>query len=381
MRQQQEEMNTRLRAALDAAESANRAKTRFLASASHDLRQPMHTLSLFAEALWLHPLDPATRDIAAHLRTASLALGTQLDALLDISKLDAAVVPVNAVDIELGTMLRRLHQQYIPEAERRNLAWQVNASGEYLCRTDPLLFERILRNLVDNAFKYTPSGGVLIAVESCDGEHVVSIADTGSGIASEEQERVFEEFYQVDNPERDRARGLGLGLSIVQRLVNLLGARLRLESSLGRGTTIEVALPAVAASLPAVGAAAPSPEVTGLHVLVIDDEEQVRMGMQTLLQGLGCSTDLVGSTSEALKAASHRKPSIVIADLRLRGADNGIEAIHGLRSMMPGLPALLLSGDTAPDRLRDAHSAGIRMLHKPVTLDVLLNAIEHELTV
>lgn len=379
MRQQQAEMNTRLREALDAAEAANRAKTRFLASASHDLRQPMHTLSLFAEALWLQPLDPATRSIAGHLRTASLALGTQLDALLDISKLDAAVVQVNAVEVDLGALVRRLHQQYMPEADRRHLGWQLSANGEFLCRTDPLLFERVLRNLVDNAFKYTTRGDVRMTVFARGAEHVVSIEDTGVGIPAEEQERVFEEFYQVDNPERDRARGLGLGLSIVQRLVHLLGAKLRLESSLGHGTTIEVSLAAVAASAvePVISTAAP--EVTGLHVLVIDDEEQVRLGMQTLLKGLGCSTDLVGSTSEALGAAAARKPHIVIADFRLRGTDNGLTAIHGLRDVMPGLPALLVSGDTAPDRLRDAHSAGIRMLHKPVTLDDLMTAIEREL--
>ena len=381
MRQQQSEMNIRLREALDAAEAANRAKTRFLASASHDLRQPMHTLSLFAEALWLQPLDPATRGIAGHLRTASLALGTQLDALLDISKLDAAVVQVNAVEVDLGALVRRLHQQYIPEAERRHLGWRLSANGEFRCRTDPLLFERVLRNLVDNAFKYTAQGEVRMALFSRGAEHVIRIADTGVGIPAEEQERVFEEFYQVDNPERDRARGLGLGLSIVQRLSHLLDARLHLESSLGRGTTIEVALAGVIASTVEPVVDATAPEVTGLHVLVIDDEEQVRLGMQTLLKGLGCSADLVGSTAEALGAAAARKPHIVIADFRLRGTDNGLTAIHDLRDVMPGLPALLLSGDTAPDRLRDAHSAGIRMLHKPVTLDQLLNAMEHELTI
>ena len=379
MRRQQEAMNDRLRDALHQAEAANGAKTRFLASASHDLRQPMHTLSLFAEALWLRPLDAPARNIASHLRQALLALGTQLDALLDISKLDANLVEVRRVPVDLSELLRRLGREYAPEAERRGLAFAARIEAGTHCETDPLLLERILRNLVDNAFKYTSRGTIGLSVETRGPEHIVRVADTGCGIAADEQANVFEEFYQVGNAERDRARGLGLGLSIVKRLAGLLGLRLGLQSAPGVGTTVEIAFTAIAAALQASPAFAPGAEsIAGLHILVIEDEETVRLAMQALLDELDCSCDLVASSDAALAAAARRKPDIVIADFRLRGIDSGVAAIRRLRQVEPGLAALLISGDTAPDRLVEAQAAGIRMLHKPARLEPLMQAISRE---
>ena len=187
---------------------------------------------------------------------------------------------------------------------------------------------------------------------------------------------MFEEFYQLDNPERDRTRGFGLGLSIVKRLSDLLGLRLEMTSAPGKGTTFRLHL---AASARGPVDAAPSDAVAsrlaGLHVLVVDDEGHVRLGMKTLLEGMGCRATVVESTARAVEAAGADRPDVVVADFRLRGDDNGIAAVRSVRALYPDVPAILLSGDTAPDRLREAEEAGIALLHKPVAVAALSQAI------
>ena len=210
------------------------------------------------------------------------------------------------------------------------------------------------------------------------GRFTLSVADTGRGIPVAEQPRVFEEFYQLANPGRNRAQGLGLGLSIVRRLVDLLGIELELASTVGRGTTVTLRMP-VAEPLSAsrlVPPPAPSAAaLRGRRVLVIDDEDAVRTGMRTLLEAYGCTVSLAATRDEALAAARARGPDIVLADLRLRDSDTGIDCVQALRALRPGLPALLISGDTAPEHLRLAHSAGLRLLHKPVDIDLLRSAM------
>lgn len=373
------EARQRLRVALDEAEAANRSKTRFLASASHDLRQPMHTLSLFAAALTMRPLDAPSREIAKHMDTAVQGLSSQLDDLLDVSKLDAGVVPVRTVDFAVEPMLRRLFDEFEPVARRKGLRMTLRCAADAGARSDPMLLERVVRNLVDNAIKYTQTGSIAVYLDDAGADFALCIRDTGAGIPRDEQTRVFEEFYQLGNPERDRAQGLGLGLSIVKRLAELLALRLTMRSATGVGTTFELRLArtpgrASKPEAPATGAA----DIRGLHVLVIDDEEAVRGAMQTLLDGFGCRCSLAAGTSAALAAARAARPDIVIADLRLRGEDDGIAAVRAVRELHPELPALLVSGDTAPARLRDAHTARLRLLHKPVPVDALTRAIREE---
>jgi len=233
-----------------------------------------------------------------------------------------------------------------------------------------------MRNLIDNAIKYTDTGSIRLAVTADGGEAVLSVTDTGRGIPPAEHARVFEEFYQLDNPERDRTRGFGLGLSIVKRLADLLGIRIEMKSAPGSGTTFRLHLAATAggsaaATLPCAAAT----NVTGRHVLVVDDEGHVRLGMRTLLEGMGCRATLVDGTTHAVAAARADRPDIVVADFRLRGEDNGIAAVRSVRALYPDLPAILLSGDTAPDRLREAEAAGIALLHKPVAVADLAQAI------
>ena len=373
------ETRQRLRQALDNAEAANRAKTRFLASASHDLRQPMHTLSLFSAALAMRPLDATTRDIATHMNLALLALSTQLDALLDMSKLDAGVVPVKPRDFALAPFLGQLREEFEPLARRKGLTLTLAVPAQGSAHSDPLLLERVLRNLLDNAIKYTHRGGVTLGAAHQGQAFEIWIRDTGPGIPEAEQERVFEEFYQLDNPERDRSRGLGLGLSIVRRLAELLQLQLRMLSAPGQGTAFGLSIAAGSADQEPVPAPLPAlPSIRGLRVLVVDDEESVREGMRALLEGLGCRVLLVATTDEAVALAQREPPDIVLADFRLREGDDGLAAVHRLRQAQPRLAALLVSGDTAPRRLREAYAAGLRLLHKPAALELLIRAIREE---
>lgn len=383
IRLQHLDLNRRLRAALAQAETANRAKTRFLASASHDLRQPIHTLSLFSAALSMRPLDERTRAIAAHLETAVGTLANQLDALLDVSKLDAGVVERHTERVGLRPLLARLCAEARPLCAERGLDLSLRCEGDPGVITDPLLLERILRNLLTNAVKYTDRGGVTLSALREDGGVRIAVADSGRGIPALERERIFEEFYQLDNPERDRTKGLGLGLAIVRRLTAMLDIDLDLRSDPGEGTTFELMVPDL--DLPgddriaptAASAAGSPPELAGhnLRVLVIDDEEAVRQGMRTLLEAMGFAVILADSGDRAMALASAEPPDIVLADFRLRGADDGLRAVAAIREQRPGMPALLISGDTAPDRLREARRAGLDLLHKPVPAGELRNAI------
>ena len=376
MRLEQAALNQKLQAALERAEEANRAKTRFLAAASHDLRQPIHTLSLFGAALAMCNLDARTREISQNINVALQGMASQFDALLDISKLDAGVVHVDRAPLEPRRLVERLAHEFAPVAAAKGLEMTASCTFDGVVQTDRLLLERIMRNLTDNAIKYTDAGSVRLGVARSGDDVVLAVADTGRGIPASEHARVFEEFYQLDNPERDRTRGFGLGLSIVKRLADLLGIRLDMESAPGAGTTFRLRLAvapgdAATAALPAAAAS----RLNGLHVLVVDDERQVRLGMKTLLEGMGCRATLVDGTQRALAAAELDRPDIVVADFRLRGEDDGIAAVHSLRALYPELPAILLSGDTAPDRLREAEAAGIALLHKPVAVADLAQAI------
>ena len=376
IRSEQAALNDQLQQALQRAESANRAKTRFLAAASHDLRQPLHTVSLFAAALALRPLDATSRSISGHIDEALHTLTAQLDALLDVSKLDAGVVAVTPQPLPVRAFAARLQAQFAPLAAAKGLALCLAIEAEPVLHTDAVLLGRVVGNLLDIAIKYSSAGTVSLAALACAGVVVLTVADQGRGIAPAEQDAVFEEFYQVDNPERDRSRGLGLGLAIVIRLVALLGARLEMVSQAGAGTSFYLIFPA--ATAPAWRAAAPAEVLNplhGKHVLVVDDESAVRLGMQALLAGLGARVTLASGSAAALHCARHDPPDLLLADLRLRDGDTGIATVQALRRLQPQLAAILISGDTSPERLREAQQARLPLLHKPLPLALLIQAV------
>jgi signal transduction histidine kinase/CheY-like chemotaxis protein len=362
----------------DRAEEANRAKSRFLASASHDLRQPLHTLSLYSAALRVRKTDQRTQEMAREIGNAIASLGTLLDALLDISKLDAGAVRPETSRFGLDALLSRMAADFRPIAQAKGLALVLDTHVPLTVETDPVLFERVLGNLIDNAIKYTASGSVRVAAQTVSDKVVLSITDTGPGIPRVEHERVFEEFYQLANPERDRSRGIGLGLAIVRRLTELLRIRLELESDLGRGTTFRLTLPLIrdrrlAAREPAAPYEAALPE--GLIALVVDDERSVREGMRTLLEEWGCKVLLASGIDEALAALRAAKPDLIIADHRLRGSETGIALLQRAREAAGEIPSLLITGDTAPEVLVHAQRAGLMLLHKPVQEQALRSAI------
>ena len=381
IRFQQANLNKQLQAALDKAESASRSKTRFLAAASHDLRQPLHTLALFGAALSLSPLDERSREIADHMDKALQALTSQMDALLDISKLDAGVISVNLQKLNLHSFLERLYTDFLPLAEKKGLELRFDCEQDVFVVTDPTLFERIVRNLLANALKFTDSGFIAMKVVVDFREIRLTITDSGHGIPKEQQEHVFEEFFQMENSQRDRTKGLGLGLAIVRRLTNLLQVGMEMQSKEFHGTSFFLTLPLDQNLSKKIQDSTDYHSVNwhNLRVLVIDDELEVALGMKTLLERLDCHVELAYDTHTAVTSVKKMRPNIILSDLRLKGSDSGLKAIKAIREIYPDLPAVLISGDTSPERLSEAKKAGIVLLHKPMQIDVLTQVIGHML--
>jgi len=374
-----EQQSDEILQAKESAEAANLAKSRFLAAASHDIRQPLHTIGLYSAALSLRKADERSQTLARQISQAVTSLGSLLDSLLDISKLDAAAVRPELTVFDAAALLNRLSEDLQPVAQARQLTLDAQIERDLYVHTDARLLERIVRNLMDNAIKYTRQGGLTLHGRRVHDQVFIDVQDTGVGIPPEERERIYEEFYQLANAERDRAQGLGLGLAIVQRLVHLLDIRLTLDSEVGRGSRFTLNLPRarpLAAAAHDDHTLAPATDLTGLRVLVVEDETAIREGMRILLEGWGMQALLAADQDEALRATSAAGVDLVIADFRLRAGHTGLEVIRALRSRYPAVPALVVSGDTAPERLREIQQEQILLLHKPVTDAALRQAIE-----
>ncbi|MFZ2449553.1 MAG: hybrid sensor histidine kinase/response regulator [Methylovulum miyakonense] len=363
------------------AEQANIAKSKFLAAASHDLRQPIHAQGLFLEVLALGELSAKQREVLMHARAASEASAEMLNTLLDFSRIDAGVVEPKRGRYPLQALFNKLENELAPQANAKDLVYRSRETGAVV-HSDPVLVELILRNLVTNAIRYTDRGGVLVVCRPRKNKGadvaVVEVWDTGIGIAPALQQDVFREFCQLGNPERDRRKGLGLGLAIADGLARVLGHEISLQSRPERGSVFRLVLPKADATPLFDETTAIPEEKTGhaamldVRVLVIDDDESVRTGMLHLLRDWGCDCDAVESIDEALSLIQTRPPGLVISDFRLCDKRTGAEAIEALRAVLgKQLPALLITGDTAPSRLRDAQASGLPLLHKPVSPDQL----------
>jgi CheY-like chemotaxis protein/anti-sigma regulatory factor (Ser/Thr protein kinase) len=289
--------------------------------------------------------------------------------MLDFSRIEAGVVQPQVVSFRLQPLLNKIEREFAPQADAKGLLYR---SRETLLAadSDPALIELILRNLVSNAIRYTNSGGLLVACRKQHGQVVLEVWDTGIGIEPAHQREVFREFHQLGNPERDRRKGLGLGLSIVEGLARTLSHPLWLDSKPGRGSLFRLTLPlATGVCVDNTVVLTPHKEqLRHVRVLVVDDDETVRIGTLHLLRDWGCVGEAAESIEEALGLARLNAPDVVISDYRLRDQRTGLEAIAALRAVLgQGLPALLITGDTAPDRLREALSSNIPLLHKPVS--------------
>ena len=380
-----EQLAGSLRIERDRAQSASESKTRFFAAASHDLRQPLHALSINAFALAMLARRQGQPKIVALSDSIERALRQStglLDGLLDVSRLDAGAVQADWHDLDLGPLLDSIGHEFRPLAAQGGLVLEVQRpDAPLVVRTDPDLLRRVLTNLLGNALKFTRQGAVTLLARH-DGDRVLlAVADTGIGISAVDQVRVFEEFYQADNPARDRSQGLGLGLAIVRRIAVLLDIAVTLDSAAGRGTRITLRLPAGdAAGMaqnftagPAAAADALAP--LGLQVLVIDDEPDIRESMQALLEQLGCEARCVDDLAGALALLRGGwRPQVMLVDQRLRQG-TGQAALAALHAELGPVPAMLVTGDTAPDTLAQLAASGHRVLHKPVDGALLAQAL------
>jgi signal transduction histidine kinase/CheY-like chemotaxis protein len=382
LRFENEELIARLRGEKLIAEEASTAKSRFLAAASHDLRQPVHALTLFVAALRPRVNDAEARRLLDHVDSSVQAMGSLFNGLLDISRLDAGVVEVNPQTFAMQPMLERICRDYAGDADAKKIGLTLRPTPAAVY-SDPLLIERVVRNIVANAIAYTDQGRVLVGCRRRGRTLCVQVWDSGRGIPESEQSRIFTEFYQVSNPERDRSKGVGLGLAIVKRLTALLGHPLTVRSRPDLGSVFMLDLPLSDAAITASSSVS---EETGEFaasglILVVDDEATIQMAMKSLLEGWGFSAIVAGSCDEILPllALCPDRPALIVCDYRLRAHEDGIRVIERLRAEYNDdeIPGMLITGDTAPDRIREAEESGLLLLHKPVSNSAMRAAISH----
>ena len=357
------------------AERAVIAKSRFLAAASHDLRQPLHAMGLFLSALRQREHNKKKLEIIDDMGKSSEALNGLFNSLLDVSRLDAEIIDFNPSHITAVEMFNGLRVQFVQQAVEKQIQLLV-APEDHVFYADSILLERVLRNLLSNAVQYTATGFVSISCQDdVDGSKLIILEDSGIGIPSENSEDVFSEYYQLNNLSRDRSKGLGLGLAIVRRLCELMDISLEMQSEEGRGTVFKLIVPGGdPAQIKPRLRFDNTMQAKDRRVLVIDDEPQVLQGMRHMLEGWGCKVILAESARDALKAIAITDflPELIISDFRLGNNQDGVDAVAALHeSLESNVPAILISGDTSPERLKQVKKTGLLYLHKPVAADEL----------
>ena len=364
------------------AESANASKSRFLAAASHDLRQPLHALGLFASALDERVKDPGHRELVVRINQSIGALESLFDQVLDVSRLDAGAVTPDIQALSLQPLFDRIANDLSSNAEEKDLALRFVPTAR-AARFDPFLLERILRNLVANAIRYTERGGILVGARSRDARVVLEVRDSGVGIPEAHRTRIFEEFYQVGGGGGDRREGLGLGLSIVKRLCDLMGHGLSVDSAPGRGTVFRITLDAAPAPADPLAPGAPFPgdgTLAGMHVVVIDDDPDVRDSMEELLRAWGCEASAFATPEEAIAArpAGVPPPALLVVDYRLGAGAIGLDAAAALRRAWgEAIPVVIISGESSGAELARIRDSGLLLLHKPVPPAKLKSLLMH----
>lgn len=375
-----------------ALEVANQSKTRFLASASHDLRQPTAAIGLLVSLLRQQKVEPPVRELTDMLDEAVASMESLLVGLLDISRLDAGAVQVQFQPVCLNDVFQavRVHEKSAADAKGLQLRFRfpANAGPHLTVLTDPVLIHGVLRNLVANAIRYTQQGGVLVAVRRQGKRRLrIEIWDTGIGIAPDQQERIFDEFYQVGNSARDRSRGIGLGLAIVRRTASLLGEQVSVKSRVGRGSCFSIELPLnhVNTSKP-VKPASPEHPMAGRNAWIVEDDPILRRALGEMLQSWGAQVrtwpDGEGLLDELpqLLASTQRqqRPDILITDYRLPGI-NGLQLSQTIQAYLResgvSLYTLIISGDTDPAEIARLNASGQPVMAKPFRSERLLEQL------
>ena len=378
LRHTNDDLIDQLRTALDETKEANKSKSVFLASASHDLRQPTHAMGLFVETLMDTPLSAHQGVIVENLHLAVNSTRNMLNTLLDFSKLDAGAIQPNPKPFLVQSMFTKLENDLAPEADKKGLIYRSRETNQ-AAYADAQLVELILRNLVANAIRYTQSGGLVVGCRRLSGGDLsLEVWDSGIGIAKEFQEDIFKEFYQLGNPERDREKGFGLGLANAKGLAESMGLEVSLNSCVDRGSVFKLQLPrSTAAVIEDI-----TPELLdnrileGKRILFIDDDKPIRLAMQSLFDSWGCLCMPYESTEQALAEQGDQVFDLLIVDYRLQNNVTGKEVIEQLRRHYSSdLPAIIVTGDTASDRIVEARSVDALLLHKPTSSAQLRNMV------
>ena len=353
-------------------EAANQAKSRFIAAASHDLRQPLHALGLFVAQLQGRLRAAERSQIISRIEAALSAMNELFSALLDISKLDAGATTINITVFPVAQLLAHAETTFAGAAREKKLSFRAMPTDAWV-RSDFILLEQIVFNLITNALRYTRSGGVVVGCRKRGDQLRVEVWDSGIGIAADQHDKIFGEFYRLGEPDRDRRAGLGLGLAIVDRLCRLLDHPIEVRSTVGKGSVFAVTVPLAPANKRAIEASiVPRAQPSLSHdklVLVIDDDPLVLEGMSGIFRKWGCRVITADSDSKALKAVAEQDdlPDLIISDYHLANDRTGIETIEWLRGELSAqIPAFLISGDTDPATLHEAKVKGFHLLHKPV---------------
>lgn len=375
--------------ALEKAEQANRAKSKFLATASHDLRQPLQALRLFTEALQETAKEKEPQRLAGQIGKSVDALVDMFDDLLDVSRLDAGIVEPRWQHFHLGPLLDRLYGDFAPIAQSKGLGYNMHVVGDNctdqqcnaVVYSDPFLLERMLRNLISNAIRYTDQGGVQVRCTCRQDKIELAVVDSGIGIRPEALPHIFDEYYQVGNPHRDRRKGLGLGLTIVRRIDQLLNCGLKVSSepdvsssfsfTISKGDVSQLAQPYVISHS--------EYDLDGRVVALVEDDPDIRESTVELMRQWGCQVFASESADDLIRGLdmAEQRPDVLICDYRL---PQGVTAIHVIRRMRElwgaELPAVVLTGDTASETLHEIHASGAILLHKPIA-PIRLRAMVH----
>jgi len=367
-----------------AAEQSNAAKTRFLAAASQDLRQPIHALGLFFAELSDRVQSVENNPLIAQVDDSITAINSMLNALLDVSKLDAGVVKPNIDNFSLTELFARLESEFMQIAAENHNQLRIRLTAATVC-SDSAMLERMLRNLIGNALRYTKNGRVVVAARPRKNKVEIQVFDNGPGIPEDQLDEIFIEFHQLGNPARNRRQGLGLGLAIVKRQANLLQHDIKVISHPGRGCCFSITVPLapalqIEADIKIVDRRKKANSLDGYTVLVLDDDIAVLKGMRGLLTRWGCQVITAATPSEAfdLLKAHQKKPECLIIDYRLPDYVSGIEVAKQLQeSLAYPVSVLIITGDTGPERLREADASGYPLLHKPVQPAKLRSTLQY----
>ena len=373
---------TEVQSAMAQAEQSAQARARVLAAASHDLRQPLHALSVYSAVLASKPAPELLNEVSGNIDQIVRSLGNLLNGLLDLSRLSSGYYVPEHEAVDLATVVAGVCAEFQHAAAQKSLTLLQDLQPTRVLG-DPVAIGRIARNLLDNAIKYTDQGTLRVTLHteqsSAEPKAVLTVADTGKGIPASEHSRIFEEFYQLDNPGRDRSRGVGLGLAIVQRLCELIGATIGVESAVGEGTSFRVRLPAllgVSAPVDLPSAEPASAPFVGARIYVVDDETDIIRSMQALLGIWGAAALTADSPRAAERIFEHYGcPDLMIVDLRLGQHEHGAQLADRLRRQYGLFPVLIITGETASQALRQANESGYTLLQKPIAPEVLRRAI------